>query len=124
VLWAATSGVFAPRGPAYEASIAAEDGSFVVAARFDPRSSTLAVERTAGADAPGRSQELWVIPAGQDPVSIGVIPEGGTGALPIDPEVVPLLAGGTFAVTDEPEGGSPSGAPTGTLLAAGPFTTL
>lgn len=124
VLWVATSGVLGPRGPAFQARIAAEDGSFAVAALFDPRSSTLAIERTAGEEAPGRSQELWIIPAGLDPISIGVVPAGGVGSVPIEPELVPHLAGGQLAVTDEPSGGSPTGGPTGALLAAGPITTL
>jgi anti-sigma-K factor RskA len=34
------------------------------------------------------------------------------------------MVGATLAISDEPAGGSPTGAPTGAVLAAGEITTL
>ena len=39
----------------------------------------------------------------------------------LTPELGGLIAGGTLAVSDEPLGGSPTGAPTGEILATGAF---
>ena len=66
--------------------------------------------------AAGRSLELWAIPAGGSPRSLGVIAAAGdTLALKGN-----LLQGvDTLAVSLEPAGGSPSGAPTGPVLYAG-----
>jgi anti-sigma-K factor RskA len=78
--------------------------------------------RKAGSDAPaGHSYELWMVPAGAtQPRSLGVI--GAT-----DFTTKPALAsfdnatihGAIYAVTVEPEGGSPTGAPTTAPIYAG-----
>ncbi len=66
-----------------------------------------------------RALELWAIPPGGAPRSLGVMPgAGGTMALPAE-----VLKGtDTLAVTLEPAGGAPHGAPTGPVLYAGKFT--
>lgn len=66
-----------------------------------------------------RALELWAIPPGGAPRSLGVIPgSGSTIALPAK-----VLAGtDTLAVSLEPVGGSPTGAPTGPVIYAGKFT--
>ncbi|WP_425997642.1 anti-sigma factor [Caulobacter sp. DWR1-3-2b1] len=69
-----------------------------------------------------RDAELWIIPEGQKPISLGVIPQDAPARI-----VVPAGLRGvgtytaTLAVTDEPLGGSPSGDPTGSVRAAGKF---
>ncbi len=69
-----------------------------------------------------RDAELWIIPEGQKPISLGVIPQDAPARI-----AVPAGLSGaghytaTLAVTDEPLGGSPSGAPTGSVRAAGKF---
>ncbi len=111
--------------PGYVAEIAAEDRSLVIEASFDADTATLAVERVAGQAAAGRALELWLIAeAAPTPVSLGVLPEGPSGRISVPEALVPALAGGTLAVSDEPPGGSPTGQPTGAVLAVGPVTTL
>ncbi|CAN5449208.1 anti-sigma factor [soil metagenome] len=70
----------------------------------------------------GRDAELWIIPEGAAPISLGVIPTGAAKRIAVP---AGLKAKGTYtatlAVTDEPLGGSPSGAPTGSIRAAGKF---
>ncbi len=115
----------APEGPAYIAEIAAEDGSLVVEARFDPESGGLSIERQAGAAAAGRVLELWLIAEGAAaPVSLGVLPEEQSATLGIPETLVAALAGGTLAISDEPPGGSPTGQPTGAVLAVGAVTGI
>lgn len=69
--------------------------------------------------APQKSLELWVIPKGRSPVSLGVISADkatavARGALPKDAD--------KLAVTVEPLGGSPTGAPTGPIVFVGDLT--
>jgi anti-sigma-K factor RskA len=69
---------------------------------------------------PDRAQELWMLPDGQPPRSLGLIPAAGVGriVLPEPPDVafagVPALA-----VSLERAGGSPTGAPQGPVLYTG-----
>lgn len=71
----------------------------------------------------GRDAELWIIPEGAAPISLGVVPKETARRIAVPPG---LKAAGTYtatlAVTDEPLGGSPTGAPTGSIRAAGKFT--
>jgi len=103
----------------YRAEVAAEDRSLVVEAVYDAATGTLLVNRAAGAPAPGRSLELWLIAGEAAPVSLGLMPEDRRGALPVSDALRPRLPGAVLAVSDEPSGGSPTGAPTGDVLATG-----
>jgi anti-sigma-K factor RskA len=69
---------------------------------------------------PGKSHELWVIPAsGGAPVSLGLLPHIGDQQRVLTAAQRAALAGAkTLAVSLEPEGGSPNGAPTEVLLTA------
>lgn len=94
------------------ATLTGEGQPLVLAARFDPNAGALTVSRSAGpAAGTGQDYELWLIPAGQDAVSIGLVREGDL-TVPLDT----LPAGATLAVTLEPEGGSPTGVATGPIL--------
>lgn len=76
--------------------------------------------------APGKSFELWVLPAsGAAPISLGLLPEQGEGLLSMPPAALSELAGAAaLAVSLEPAGGSPTGAPTGPVLTQGRLTRL
>ncbi|WP_193370304.1 anti-sigma factor [Pelagibius marinus] len=65
----------------------------------------------------GRSLELWRVPAGGSPQSMGVIAPRD----PFTPLETAVEAGDTLAVSVEPPGGSPSGAPTGPVILSGPL---
>ncbi len=67
----------------------------------------------------GRALQLWTLwdPA-RGPVSLGVLPPGGTARLPR--ESLPVIGGGQlFEITLEPRAGSPTGRPTGRILFIG-----
>jgi anti-sigma-K factor RskA len=69
-----------------------------------------------------RDAELWIIPEGQAPISLGVIPQDAPARIAVPAGLKGLgTYTATLAVTDEPLGGSPSGAPTGSIRAAGKF---
>lgn len=96
------------------ATLTAENQPLVFAASYQADTHRLTVTRSAGdAAEAGRDYELWIIPAGQKPISLGVV---GAGEHAV--ELAALPAGSTLAVTLEPQGGSPSGDPTGPVVAA------
>ena len=65
----------------------------------------------------GRDYELWIVPQGGNPVSLGVVPVGGTYQVTLDDDTRALLANSrTLAISLEPAGGSPTGSPTGPIL--------
>lgn len=64
----------------------------------------------------GKSLELWYIGAGKAPVSMGLV-DRDIGRVPL-PEGAKVEKA-TFAVTVEPEGGSPTGGPTGPIVYSG-----
>jgi anti-sigma-K factor RskA len=72
---------------------------------------------------PDRSLELWALPPGQAPKSLGIIaPSEKMMALKLVASADQALAEvPTLAVSLEPAGGSPTGAPTGQVLYTGPF---
>ena len=109
--------------PSLTASIAAEDGSLVVAASFIAETGTLEIDRQTGSARPGRVLELWLIAEGAPaPVSLGVLPEDTVTQITLPEALAAQMTGALLAISDEPPGGSPTGAPTGDVLAAGPVT--
>ena len=75
--------------------------------------------RCAGRPAPDHTLELWAVPPQGAPRSLGLISADGATVL----KKGAALAGATsLAVSLEPPGGSPTGAPTGPILYAGKLT--
>jgi len=71
----------------------------------------------------GRSTQLWLIPAGQSPISVGVFAAGTTTVLPLNATLLARVATtAILAVSVEPPGGSPTGQPTGPVIATGPIS--
>lgn len=111
--------VLLPTAPApIVATLGAETDPLRFEARHDGQN--LIVTRVAGSPAPaGQVQELWIIAPDAAPVSLGLLTDAPlTVAYPDTP------TGWTLAVSLEPAGGSPTGAPTGPVLAAGTITDL
>jgi anti-sigma-K factor RskA len=113
---------FAAAPPQMIATLRTPDALLALDVRFDAAAQILIVTRVAGAPEPSRDHELWLIAGGNPPVSLGVLPDAGAVTLALDGTLAAQLAGGTLALSDEPDGGSPSGAPTGAVLATAPVT--
>ncbi|EWY36039.1 hypothetical protein N825_31730 [Skermanella stibiiresistens SB22] len=108
-----------PQEPALVAVLQAPEGpAFAVRIPAARRANVTPVgERPAPA---GNSYELWVVPPRAQPVSLGVIERSGVTPVPLDrlpPDLV--RPGALLAVSLEPAGGSPTGAPTGPVLYTG-----
>jgi anti-sigma-K factor RskA len=66
---------------------------------------------------PDRAYELWMLPSGGAPVSLGLLPASGVGELRIPAALAQrLLTAAGLAVSLEPAGGSPTGQPTGPVV--------
>jgi anti-sigma-K factor RskA len=67
---------------------------------------------------PARAYELWALPGdGAAPVSLGLMPRSGRGVLELnDAQRLALSRSRQIAISLEPWGGSPTGAPTGPVL--------
>ena len=73
----------------------------------------------------GRSLELWAIPVEGKPVSLGLIPRDGDGRITLSQTQQQLIRiPVVLAVSLEPQGGSPTGQPTGPVLYQGPLASL
>jgi anti-sigma-K factor RskA len=72
-----------------------------------------------------RALELWLIPSGDRPHSLGLIQAGQPIRLSIPPALADRVTpDATLAVSLEPPGGSPTGQPTGPVIAHGKLTSL
>lgn len=88
-----------------------------IVAVFDRDTATLRLS-TSVAVPGGRAGELWRIPAGGKPISLGVLADVGDHRLAVS-RSQRLAAGDQLAVSVEPAGGSPTGQPTGPVILAG-----
>jgi anti-sigma-K factor RskA len=110
--------------PPMMASIAAEGGAPLFVAVVDPDGGHAILMPVSLQPLDGRVPELWLVPAGGAPISLGLVDpaaplrvdlggrEGmGTGMM--------RAPGAALAVSMEPEGGSPTGQPTGPVVGQG-----
>ncbi len=100
------------------------DSALEVLAVVDPARGDVALRRVAGFAPQGRVLELWAILPEQAPISLGVIPDGDVTRVALSAEVLGQIDLVTFAISDEPQGGAPDGAPTGSIMAVGAVSAL
>ncbi|WP_428643291.1 anti-sigma factor [Roseibium sp.] len=95
-------------------------------ARIDPGGRQLVIRvatQPGGQD--NRVPELWLIPGDGVPRSLGVLQLDAAAPVEIAPAYRDLIeTGAALAVSLEPPGGSPSGAPTGPVIASGQLQRL
>lgn len=105
------------------AAMAAKDSEARLVATWEPTARSLTV--AAAGDMPNdgaHAHELWFIVAGAKPKSLGIMPLNGRMHAQVAAEIAAALHQGTvLAVSVEPAGGSPTGQPTGPVIASGPL---
>jgi len=124
--------VQSPPGPQVEAGSRApmvamlgDQRAMRVVASWDPNSKqlVLAVASDMPAD-PAHTHQLWVIPADGKPRSIGMMPPSKQMHMRLADALAALFQqGATIAISVEPRGGSPTGSPTGPVVASGALRT-
>jgi anti-sigma-K factor RskA len=116
-------GAARPGAPLVAAIEGGGQRSFV--ATVDVRRGTIAVVPAAFTGDATRVPELWLIPPGGKPLPVGLLNGDKPVVIAIPAALVAQAAGGaTLAVSLEPPGGSPTGAPTGPVIGAGKLTAL
>jgi anti-sigma-K factor RskA len=121
--WTMSSG---PTGPqtALVAQVAGETHPVKLYAFYNDATGELRLNRTAGSAAANRSFELWLIVGRDAPISLGVLPAETMTHLKVPSNLRGKLNGSLLAISDEPAGGSPTGAPTGAVLGTGQLTPV
>jgi len=111
-------------GPTHLAVLAGEDAKPALLARLDTATGRLELTPVdLAAPAPDRALELWLLPPDGAPRSLGLVDRVGL-SRELTPADVAGLAAGGLAVSLEPAGGSPTGAPTGPVLYQGTVVPL
>lgn len=115
-----------PREGGFVAALGAADGKTVLVATATRGDRTLHIRPLAPLEVPpGRSLELWVLPASGNPRAVGLVDAHATAALALPADSDSVLAGAKgLAVSLEPAGGSPTGLPTGPILYSGAISTI
>ena len=108
----------------YVASLSQPDSDVHYVVVYDPDKGDLGLSHVTGPRPEGRDFELWVIDDGQ-PRSLGIIPSGSSVHLAIrDAQKQVLDTGEALAISAEPQGGSPTGQPTGPIVAQGSLNAI
>lgn len=104
-------------------TLAHDDGSPAYLATIDASAGTVhlvPVPVPAVADSEGRVPELWLIPEGEAPRSLGVVTTDKAHTIEVPDDLRrALTTGSLLAISLEPPGGAPQGAPTGPIVAKG-----
>jgi anti-sigma-K factor RskA len=110
-----------PSEPGIVAVLSGQDGRPALIASTQRNDAFLLVKAIAAAPvAAGRALELWMLPDGQPPRSLGLVQGAGVTRISLAAASERALAGvPALAVSLEPAGGSPTGAPTGPVLYSG-----
>ena len=106
-------------GENYVAELSAANDALKLVAYYDDQKGQIKLNRVAGTPATGRVFELWLIEGKNPPISLGVLPTAQNGTLTLKASLKAKLSGAILAISDEPTGGSPTGQPTGAVLATG-----
>lgn len=115
-----------PDAPKPVSTLLRDDGKPGWLASVDAKAGTvLMVPVPAGADAKGRVPELWLIPPGETPKSLGLVSIDRSHTVKVPDALRDALAkGALLAITLEPPGGAPQGVATGPIIAKGDIVTL
>lgn len=109
-----------PQAQTLVASLAAEDSDVRYVVVYDPLSRDVGLNHLSGHRAEGKDFELWVIEKGKAPISAGIIAVGSQIHMTVPEDLASkVAAGAVLAISLEPGGGSPTGQPTGPVVAAG-----
>jgi anti-sigma-K factor RskA len=110
----------AERAPVLVATLASPDEVTSLSVAYDGEQGSLLVSPGRLRRPAGRDHELWIIPAGGQPISLGLVRAGEPQRLPVAREIAPhFRQRSAIALSVEPVGGSPKHGPTGPVVASG-----
>ncbi len=107
-------------GAPHVAAIRRDDGSAAYTATIDMQRGMVVVMPLGGGTADtSRVPQLWLIPADGKPRSLGLLRRDRAMTMRLPNALRDVAAGAMLAVSMEPPGGSPTGLPTGPVMASG-----
>ncbi|WP_029029905.1 anti-sigma factor [Salinarimonas rosea] len=106
-----------PEGERYVAVVDRGGDLPALIVQVDVAQGLVRVRAPAAEAPPDRALELWLVAEGDDPRSLGLVRDAAD--FRIEPAVARASPGATLAVSVEPPGGSPTGAPTGPVVYTG-----
>jgi anti-sigma-K factor RskA len=113
----------APAAPLI-AALGSETGAASLTASYDAVSGRLIVTPVS-LDTGELYPELWIIPADGKARSLGIVESRSATSRVVPNDLRQFMgAGGTLAITPEPEGGAPGGKATGPVIASGKIATI
>jgi anti-sigma-K factor RskA len=103
----------------------APKGGGTISVVYRPHEGRLIARASELPNRAGHDLELWVLPPGGAPLPLGVVPPDNDRSLALAPAIPAKLSpGAMLAVSLEPVGGSPTGLPTGPVLATAKITPI
>jgi len=115
----------APATTAIVAKLGEGNAPAQLVANYDPDKGEMRIRAIQLPPSGNLSPELWVIPAGGAPSSLGLVAAQGATSVKVSATLRQLLKdGATLAVTMEPREGAPHAAPSSTPIAAGTMHML
>lgn len=112
--------VQAERAPILVATLSSESAPASLSVTYDGQQRSVLVSPGRLENVQARDHELWIIPAGGQPISLGIVGASAPQRLPVPAELEPhFQQRAQIALSVEPIGGSPTGSPTGPVIAAG-----
>lgn len=113
-----------PSSPPLLARLEQSDGNTLFAVTMQPNGSVLFVP-TRTVDWQNKTAQAWVIAADGKPRSLGLLPTNASVMLTLPVEMAAVLTTeAVLAVTLEPPNGSPTGLPTGPVIAQGKISSM
>lgn len=107
------------------AAIQTVEGDVSFLARYDEATGQLRLTGSGSPAGDANDYELWFIEGDNAPISMGILTVGEAQSVAVGEDLRAQFEQGiTLAVTREVAGGSPSGAPEGPIVAAGPVAAI
>jgi anti-sigma-K factor RskA len=108
------------------ATLSTDDGPAAMVAAYSPDTRSMIVAPAAMQPADGHDHQLWLLVPGAAPRSLGLVrAAAGAQRLMVPDDLAPALAAQmSLALSVEPVGGSPTGQPTGPVIASGELRTV
>lgn len=106
------------------AALGSETGAASLTASYDANTGRMIVTPVS-LDTGRLYPELWIIPADGKARSLGIVETKSATSIIVPAELQQYMgAGGTLAITPEPEGGAPGGKATGPVIASGKIVII
>ncbi|WP_337267971.1 anti-sigma factor [Oryzifoliimicrobium ureilyticus] len=120
LLFTVTPGVRSTVRMPMVADLSSTQSGVSLRASYDDRNGLIRIVPVASGRPEEKSLELWLVPSDGKPKSLGVFQSGKNGELIVPNELRQSISeGATLAISLEPFGGSPTGQPTGPVIASG-----